>query len=376
MLRKNKFKHMTDGKKMSPTMQKLNVWMEDHLIHISDMQKILFVYNLYIMVKAGLSIVSGLGILAKQVENRRLKKIIGEIKFQVEKGRQLSEVLGDYPAVFPTVYVSMIAAGETSGKLEESLRQVSVQMKKSHELFSRIRGAMMYPAVIVTAMIGIGIEMVVFILPKIIGMFDDFKVELPLPTHILVKIVRGTQNYGIFMLFGFVLLVILLIWLNKKPAVKRKVHAFNLRLPIAGMIIKKINIANFALTLSSLLNSNLPIIDAVKITAAVQTNLCYREALLAAAEVLKKGDTLSDILSKSPKLFPPMVTQMIMVGEESGQVEAMLAELSEYYGAEVDSVMRNFSTIIEPVIILIMGLAVAGMAVAVIMPMYSLAQNF
>ena len=357
-------------------MEKINSWMSDHLSRVPFVQKILFVHNLYIMTKAGLSLVDSLRILSQQISNKKLRDIIGDIKAQVEKGRQLSEVLADYPRIFPPLYVSMIAAGETAGRMEESLFQVSNQMKKSRELASTVRGAMIYPAVIITAMAGIGIEMVVFVLPKIIVMFNDFKAELPLPTRILMAVVNFTGRYGVFIAIGLVIAIFIAIWLEKQPPIKRVVHAFNLRLPIVGTIIKKINLANFTMTLSSLLKSTIPIIDAVRITASVQGNLMYRESLLAATEFLKKGEPLSDTLAKSPKIFPPMVVQMIMVGEQSGQVEQMLQELTEYYSAEVDNTMKNFSTIIEPVIILFLGLAVAGIAVAVIMPMYSLAQSF
>lgn len=351
-------------------------FVDNHLHRIPFVQKILFVYNLYIMIKAGISIVAALGILAEQVENKRLRQLVSEIKIQVEKGQQLSEVLVQYPAVFPPIYVNMIGAGETAGELEQSLSQVAEQMKKSHELTARIRGALMYPIVIVTAMAGIGVEMVGFVLPKIISMFDDFKVALPLPTRILIAIVRFTEHYGIFMAVSVVVLVGLAIWLVRKPQVKRVAHAMNLHLPIAGPIIKKINLARFTMTLSSLLESTIPIIEAVKIAASVQTNVIYRAALSEVSETLKKGQTLSEILAQYKMLFPPMVTQMIMVGEQSGQVETMLKELSTYYGNEVDTTMKNFATIIEPVIILILGFAVAGIAVSVIMPIYSLAQNF
>lgn len=355
---------------------KLNAWVENNLTRVPFVDKILFVYNLYIMIKAGLSIVAALKILSEQVENKHLKTVIGEIKNQVEKGRQLSEVLAEFPKIFPSIYVNMIAAGEASGKMEQALEQVSNQMKKSNELTSRVRGAMIYPAVIVTAMVGIGIEMVGFVLPKIIVMFQDFKAELPLATRILVAIVTFMQNYGLIVGVAIILFIALSVWLIRKPKIKKVAHKFNLHLPIAGKIIKKINLARFTMTLSSLLQSAIPIIEAVKIAASVQTNVIYREALLKAAEALKKGDTLSSILAKDPKIFPAMVTQMIMVGEESGQVETMLGELSNYYGAEVDNTMRNFSTVIEPVIILMLGLGTAGIAVAVIMPMYSLAQSF
>lgn len=367
----------TATKTVPPTMVKLNAWVSDNLTHVSFVQKILFVHNLHIMIKAGLSIVDALRILGEQVENKKLKSIIIAIKAQVEKGQQLSEVLAQYPKIFPPIYVSMVAAGEVAGKLEEALEQILNQMKKTRELTSRIRGALVYPAVVISAMIGIGIEMVVFVLPKILLLFKDFEgAQLPLATRALIAIVEFMEAYGLIVGLGAVVLIALLLWLERQLPIKRLVHHLNLRLPIAGPIIKKINLARFTLTLSSLLQSTIPIIEAVRITASVQSNLTYRENLLTVSETLKKGEALSEILNRFPRQFTPMVVQMIMVGEQSGQVEQMLKELSDYYGNEVDSTMKNFSTIIEPVIILILGVAVAGMAVAVIMPMYSLAQSF
>lgn len=177
------------------------------------------------------------------------------------------------------------------------------------------------------------------------------------------------------MLAIIIILVITAIWLIKKPKIKKVVHAANLRLPIIGGIIKKINLARFTLTLSSLLESTIPIIDATRISSEVLGNVIYKESLVSVSESLKKGESLSDILRRFPKIFPPMVTEMIMVGERAGKTEDMLRELAEFYGNEVDTTMRNFTTIIEPIIILGLGLAVAGIAVAVIMPMYSLAEN-
>lgn len=362
--------------KQNKLVAKILAWLDDHIIRVPFVQKIVFVHNLYIMTKAGLSIVDSLRILSAQTENKKLQKIINNIKEGVEKGQQLSEVLALYPQIFPPIYVSMIAAGEASGKMEKALEQVANQMKKSHELTARIKGALIYPAVILVAMGGIGIEMVVFVLPKIIVLFKDFGAQLPLATRILIFIVTNTGKYGLIITAGLIALIIFLIWFFKKPPVRRQLHAFNLHLPIAGKIIKKINVASFTMTLSSLLNSSIAITEAVRITATVQTNIKYREALLLCSETLKKGEPLSETLGKYPQLFTPMVTQMIMVGEQTGEVENMLGELLQFYSDEVDNTMKNFSTIIEPVIILLLGLAVAGIAVAVIMPMYSLAQTF
>ncbi len=359
-----------------PWRQRLTNWLTKYLYRVSTVNRMLFVHNLHIMLKAGLSVVEACGILSEQIPNRRLKTIITEVKAQIEKGRQLSEVLADFPTVFPPIYVHMIAAGETAGTLEQALAEVYSQMKKTYELMSHVRGALIYPAVILVAMAGIGIEMVVFVLPKIIVLFNDFNAALPLPTRVLIAVVTFMEHYAWAVLLAAVLLAAGAVALIQRPRVRHMVHRLNLHLPIAGTIIKKINLARFTLTLSSLLSSTIPIIDAVRITASVQGNLMYQEALLAVAEALKKGQALSELLAQSPKLFPPMVVQMVLVGEQSGEVEHMLQELSDYYSGEVDTTMKNFSTIIEPVIIIILGLAVAGIAVAVIMPMYSLAESF
>lgn len=363
-------------KKKSPIEIKINLFIESHLSRVSFVEKMMFVYHLKTMVKAGLSIVNALKVLSEETENKKLRKIIGEIKSEVETGKQLSEALANYPKIFPPIYVSMIASGEAAGKLEESLAQVSSQMKKSHELTSSIRGAMIYPIVVFTAMIGIALEMVIFVLPKIMVMFKDFDAELPLATRVLIGVINFLENYGLITLAILIGLIITAVWLMRKSVVKKQVHKFNLHLPIFGSIIKKINLARFTLTLSSLLESTIPIIEAVRITSGVQSNVTYRDNLLFVSDALKKGENLSAILRRYPATFPPMVNEMIMVGEQSGQVEKMLSELAEYYTNEVDSTMKNFSTIIEPVVIIVLGLMVAGIAVAVVMPMYSLAQNF
>jgi len=363
-------------KQLSPFEQKLNYFVSLIFGRVPFVQRMFFVHHIEIMIKAGLSIVAALKILEAEIENKKLKIISGDIRRQVEKGQQLSMAMAKFPGIFAPVYTSMIEAGETAGKMEGALEQVSIQMKKSHDLTSKIKGAMIYPAVIIIAMVGISIEVVVFVLPKLIVMFKEFNADLPLPTKILILITETTQSYGIYMVIGIIALVILVIQLYKNPKIKRLTHLANLHLPIAGPILKQISLARFTLTLSSLLQSTIPIIEAVKITANVQSNLIYREKLLLVAEELKRGETMSKLLAQYPTIFPPMVTEMVMVGEESGKVEDMLTEMANYYLDEVDNTMKNFSTIIEPVIILIMGLAVAGIAVAVIMPMYSLAQSF
>jgi type IV pilus assembly protein PilC len=359
-------------------LQKINN-VTTQLSRIKFTEKLFFVDHLRTMVKAGLSLIEALDILSKEMESKKFKAIIGRIKQEVEKGRALSEVLAEHSKVFPSIYVKMIASGEMSGKLEESLEQVVTQMSKTQKLMSSIKGAMIYPAVILVAMSGVGIMMATVVLPKIMEMFKEFDAELPLMTRLLIGIINFISNplYLALVLFSIFFVIALFIFLMKRATdFRRLVHSLNLKLPIIGPVIKQINLAKFSLTLSSLLKSTIPIIEAVEIASGTCTNMNYQESLQETAKLIKTGEPLSTILHGYPKLFPPMVTEMIMVGERTGQVEHLLNELSDYYGEEVDKTMKNFSTIIEPVIIIVLGLAVAVFAVAVIMPMYSLAQDF
>ncbi len=359
--------------------QRLNNFVVTHLTRIPLVQKIFFVEHLHTMIHAGLSLVESLGVLSKEIENEKLKNIIGEIKTDVEKGQPLSEVLAKHPKAFPPIYVKMINAGEISGKLETSLKQIVKQMKKTHELNSSIRGAMIYPAVIVVAMSAIGVMMVTFVLPKLMVLFEEFEAELPLATRVLIAISNFmSQPLNVVLVITITILAIagFVYSIKKYPGFKRLIHRINLHLFIIGPVIKKINLARFSLTLSSLLKSAIPIVEAVDITAETCGNMLYKEHLHQSTEKIKTGTPLSEILGEKIQLFPPMVTEMIMVGERTGEVDQLLDELSGFYRNEVEKTMKNFTTVIEPIIILVLGLAVAGMAVAVIMPMYTLVQNF
>lgn len=369
---------MKNGKReLSQLEQKLNDWVAN-ISHIPFVQKIFFVDHLRTMIHASLSLVEALGILGKEMENKKFKKITEQIKIEVEKGRPLSEVLGEYPKVFPHIYVKMIAAGEISGKLDESLEQIVTQMKKSHALSASIRGAMIYPSVIIVAIIGVGIFMMVAVFPKMVSLFDEFDAELPFATRLLIAVtdfLSNPINLSIIILSAVASITIFILLLKKYPSFRRAVHNINLHIPIIGPVIKQINLARFSLTLSSLLKSTIPIIDAMDITADTCSNVLYQESLHKTSAEIKSGKPLSELLSAYNSLFPPMVTEMVMVGERSGEVDRLLNELSIFYGEEVDKTMKNFATVIEPIIIIVLGLAVGGVAVAIIMPMYTLVQS-
>ncbi len=335
-------------------------------------EKLFFVQYLGIMLKAGISLSAALKTLARQTKNRKFAKIIDNISKNVERGVSFTDSLRPYEKIFGQLFINMIESGEISGKLEEVLKKLYIQFKKNHELVSKVKGALTYPVVILIAMCGIGIFMMIVVVPKITAMFQDFNAELPLPTKLLIKFSDSLVSHGLLYLIGAVVFVLIFVQLIKTAKGKHIFHAVLLKLPIFGQIIKKINLARFARTISSLLKTDIMIIKSFQITGQVLGNIQYRDALLDMSNKIKKGGTISEIISKYPKLFPPVVVQMIAVGEDTGELDYVLEELAEFYEEEIDQTMNNLPAIIEPVLILTLGLVVGGMAVAIIMPMYSL----
>ncbi len=342
---------------------------------ISLEEKILFVRNFQVMIKAGLSLSLILKILVEQTKNRKLRKVLFEIHQGVEKGGLLSENFAKYPSVFPEIFVNMIKAGEESGKLEDILNQIVIQMKKIHELMGKVRGAMIYPAVVVIMMIIIGILVMTFVVPKIITIFEEVQVALPLATRLLIAISKFTSQHGLIVLGVAALFIVLFSKLISTKSGKFYFHFCLLKMPVFSEIVKKVNLAKFSRTFSSLLAAGLSIIETFRITSGVLSNVHYRNFVFKATEEIKKGESIAKTLKKSPQLFPPVVTQMIAVGEETGTLDSILDDLTEFYETDVKETMDAFASIIEPILIVLLGIAVAGLAIAIIMPMYSLTQQ-
>ncbi|MBA3047426.1 type II secretion system F family protein [Patescibacteria group bacterium] len=352
--------------------------MNNFLLRLSRVpltEKLFFVRHLGVMMKAGISLSAALSTLAKQTKNKYFAKILNDVSSQVEKGTTLSESLKKHEKVFGELFINMIEAGEMSGKLEDVFDRLYIQMKKQHELISKVRGALTYPAVVITAMIGIGSFMMVFVVPKISDMFKDFSAELPLPTKILIGASDAIVNNGVLTAVSLILFIFAFIKILRTYKGKYYFQLLLLKLPILSPIIKKINLARFARTISSLLKTDIMIVKTFQITGSILGNLHYRAALLEMSGKIKKGSTIYEIISNYPHLFPPVVTQMISVGEETGELDNILEELAEFYENEVDEIMNNLPSIIEPVLILILGAGVGAMAVAIVMPMYSITQS-
>ncbi|MFA6306313.1 MAG: type II secretion system F family protein [Patescibacteria group bacterium] len=335
-------------------------------------EKLFFVQHLGIMLKAGISLSVALKTLTKQTSNKRFARIISDVSKNVEKGVSFTESLRPHEKVFGQLFISMIESGEISGKLEEVLKRLYIQFKKNHELVSKVKGALTYPAVILFAMCGIGVFMMIFVIPKITAMFKDFNAELPLATKLLIKLSDSLVANGPLYFIGLVVFILILVQSIKTKKGKYFFHGLLLKLPIISPIIKKVNLARFARTISSLLRTDIMIIKSFQITANVLGNVYYRDALNDMSDKIKKGGTINEVIGNYQKLFPPVVVQMIAVGEETGELDYILEELAEFYEGEIDQTMDNLPAIIEPILILTLGIVVGGMAIAVIMPMYSL----
>jgi type IV pilus assembly protein PilC len=360
---------------LPPENKNLNDKINNYLLsqqRVSVKEKLIFIQNLSVMVKASIPVLTAFRTLAEQTENKQFSRILKQISLKLEQGSSLAGSLRAHPKVFDELFVSMIDSGEISGKLEEVLRQLYLQIKKQYELTSRVKSALTYPLIVVAAMIGIGVFMMIFVVPKITAVFAEYEVSLPLATRILIAISDFlSKNWLVFLPAGVIFIFIILKLLATKKG-KYLFQALTLRLPIFGPILKKINLARFARTASSLLKTDIMIVSAFQITARVLGNLHYRRAIMEISEKIKKGGQINEVIKNYPKFFPPMVVQMVTVGEQTGEVSDILQDLASFYEDEVDQTMQNLPSIIEPILMLLLGVGVGGVAIAIIMPMYAL----
>lgn len=335
-------------------------------------QKVFFTQNLGVMLRGGFSISRAMGTLAQQISHRYFKQVILSLQSDLESGMSFAQSLRKYPRVFSELFTNMVAAGEVSGKLDEVLKTLTIQMKKDHQLISKVKGAMTYPIVVVVAMVGAGIAMVTFVIPKLLVVFTEANVQLPLPTRVLIAISHQLTTYGLWYALGVLGLVVGLVGLVRTKRGAYFYDRVTLSTPILGPIVKKINLARFTRNLSSMMATDIPIIQAFQIIAKTLSSAHYRQSIDDASQALRTGTSIGKVLERYPKLYPPIIQQMVSVGEESGTLDEVSGELAVFLEEEVDQTMSNLSTIIEPVLLLVLGVAVAGMAVAILLPMYNL----
>ncbi|MDO8493032.1 MAG: type II secretion system F family protein [bacterium] len=334
--------------------------------------KVTFANNLSAMLSAGLSLSKSLDVLYRQTKNLKLKRALKEILKDVNSGLSLSESLAKFPHIFSSVFVAMVAAGEQSGNLPQSLKLLGDQMEKTYALHRKLRGAMAYPAVIFLAMIIIGFLMLTFVVPNLVSTFREFNIELPLSTRIIIGLSDTLVNYWVYFLVGMIGIIFGSYKFSRTEIGKHLFDFTILHIPMISGVVKQVNSATAARTLSSLIMSGVNMVESLEITSKVLQNSFYKTVLIKARDGVQKGDSLSGFFQHEENLFPILVGEMIEVGEETGKLAEMLSNVAKFYEDEVDSITKDISTIIEPFMMIIIGLLVGFFAVSMIQPIYSI----
>lgn len=338
-------------------------------------EKIIFTRQLAVMTKAGLPLVNALQALKKQTTNPTFIEVIDDLITQVRGGQALSVVMTKHTKVFSEVYIAVVSAGESTGQLSEVLFTLAEQQEKQAELIAKVKGALMYPAIILIALLGVVGLIVFFVLPSMQSIFADNNAELPATTRFLFGFSKFAQNYywvlAIVAVVGFYLLRLAV----SRPNGRLIYDRFVLIVPIFGDLTKKVYMANFSRTMAMLTQASLPILQSIKIVRRTISNKHYDNAFNRISKAVENGQPLSKAIEKEP-IFPPMITQLVGLGEQSGELESVFKEISRFYDSEVENITRNLAALIEPVMLIVMGIGVGFVVASVLSPIYKLVETF
>lgn len=326
-----------------------------------------------IMISAGVSLVKALDTIAEQTLNQKLKTAVTEIARLLEKGGTLSESMSRYPQVFSDAHIGMIRSGEASGQLNQILKQLAIEVEKSAAIISKVKGAMMYPAFIITVMILVVAAMMVFVVPKISAIFAEGGQELPTLTKIVIAISDFMRTRWPFIFGGIIGVVFAVIGARRTAQGKVATDWALLHIPLFGDLLKKSLLARFSRSLGNLLSSGIPIIQSLHINAKALGNEIYKKRVELASEDIARGIPLGESLRDSPE-FPTMMVQMISIGEQTAQLDTITGKIAEYYEDEIDTTVASISKVLEPVILVVVGVVVGAIVGAVMMPIIQLAQ--
>ena len=352
-------------------MDKINSYLSRVQLH----EKIIFARNLATMIQAGLPLSRALQIFLKQTQNPKFREVLRSLIEDINKGTSLSDSMAKFPKVFEPVFISMVRAGEESGGLVEALNVVGGQMEKTYTIKKKVKGAMMYPAMVLLVMCVVGVLMMLYVVPGLAASFKDVGAKLPPLTQVVINISDFLQNDSLLAAL-FVIIAVGLFWWYKSTVFGARSIAWTiLRAPVFGKLAKEFNAALATRTLSSLISAGVDIVHAIDITKDVVTNVFYKETLEQAKTDVQKGVPLSKVFVEHPEIYPVMVGDMMEVGEETGQLSGMLLKIAVFYEEEVSQATEDMSKLIEPLLMAIIAVFVGIFAVAMITPMYSLMQN-
>jgi type IV pilus assembly protein PilC len=339
---------------------------------VSHVEKVLVTKHLSVMLKAGLTLIDALRILGKQTRAWQMRIILKSVIGKVEQGERFSDGLAEFPAVFSPFFVNVVRAGEISGTLEGNLENLATQYTKEHELLKKVRTALLYPTIVIVAAAFIGFFFATYVLPQVAALFGGLKgIELPWTTRALLAVSGVVKDHTFLTFTGLVVAIFGTLWLLKRKFLQPITHVVALRMPILGKIIKDVNLARFALILHTLLQSGIDITRALEITESVLGNFYYERSIGKFMADVQRGKTLSKSLASFESLYPPIVSQMVMVGERAGRLEEVLGYLAEFYELEVETSMKNLTTVLEPVLLLLIGGVALALAFSILIPIYN-----
>ncbi len=340
---------------------------------ITQAEIAIFTRQFSVMLNAGLPLVQGLDAIGQQHPNAAFKSVLEQVRTDVEAGSTLSAAMARHPKVFDTLYTNMIAAGETGGILDTILQRLSIFIEKIVKLKRALRSAMIYPTAIFTVAIGVVIVLLWKVVPVFKTLFEGFNVQLPLLTRVVIGLSAIVEKFGIFFLGFLVIGVIGLKMFYKTDNGRHQVDKALLKIPILGDVIRKITVARFTRTLATLLSSGVPILECLVITAKTSGNAILEDVIYVMRQKIEEGGTMADPMRQS-NFFPPMVTQMVSVGESTGEMDSMLIKVADFYEEETDVMVASLLTILEPVLMVFLGIVVGGVVISMYLPLFKLIQ--
>jgi type IV pilus assembly protein PilC len=338
---------------------------------VSEKEIVVFTRQFATMIDAGLPLVQCLEILASQQENKTFKKALTEIRQSVEGGATFAAALKQHPKVFSSLYANMVEAGEAGGILDTILNRLAQYMEKAMSLKKKVKSAMIYPSTIVSVAVVVVIFLLVFVIPTFKAMFEGFGAALPLPTQIVLELSRIVRSYFLVGLVVIVAMIVGVKWWYGTEAGRKTIDAFLLKTPVFGILIRKVAVAKFTRTLGTLISSGVAILEGLDITARTAGNKVVEAAVLRTRASIAEGKTIADPLRESG-VFPPMVVQMIAVGEQTGALDAMLGKIADFYDEEVDTAVTNLTSLLEPMLMVFLGIVIGGVVIAMYLPIFKL----
>jgi type IV pilus assembly protein PilC len=339
---------------------------------VRHIDRVLVTKHLSVMLKAGLTLLESLRILEEQATTWRLRSILHQLALGVERGTPLSDALEKYPRVFSPFYINIVRAGELSGTMEENLEHLAEQLGKEHEIAGRVRSALLYPGIVIVAAASIGFFFAIYVIPQIAHLFAGLTgIKLPWVTVVMIAVANFAKKYTIQSVVGFFGGGIFIYWFLRRKFLQPVTHWLQLRIWVVGPIVRNVNLARFSMVLGAQLKSGIPITQAVKITADVLSNFYYKKELTKIIAVVEGGGSVSEALAGSDRLFPKIASRMINIGERSGKLEDVLQYLADFYDLEVSTATKNLTVILEPLLLIVIGLITMGLAFAIIIPIYN-----